>query len=429
MKVIERIRAASKILTSTRFANYSLTDFENDFNKTFYEGTETNSGIKVDEESAKKFSVVYACIKNISEDIATMPTEIRKYKDVKNTSNGSDVASYIPLHDVVRYKANEEQEALTFFETMQNHALSSGNAYAHKEINGKGQVTSLRILNWQKITPRRNEKTGKIEYCFDNNGEEIILRKDEVFHLAGFGFDGMVGYSPVRMAMNSIGLGLAAEHFAADFFKNGANVGAIIELPNAIKNPEALRNELKEKYVGLGKSHQAMVLEQGVKYHSLSMPLAEAQFIENRRFQIEEIARIYRMPPHMVGDLSRATFSNIEEQSLSYLRQTLFAWIQRWESAINTQLLTKFDRQKGLFCRFNIDELLRADSTTRATTNNIKRQNGIITTNEWRASDNMNPREEKEADMLFFNGNMIPISGREEEKKEKKDDNILQEEK
>jgi len=416
--------------------NYSLADFDRDFERRFYGGWDSKTGAVVNEETAMKFTAVYACNRIISEDIGLLPMEIRKWRDPRNKSKGSDVAFDYPLNDVLLNSPNNEMNAMTFEETFQSHILQSGNGYAYKTINNRGQVTGLKLLNWFNVEPKRNKDTGEIYYELNDRGKLIPLNKDEVFHIPGLGYDGIVGYSPIKMAMEAVGLGLAAEEFAARFYSNGANVGGFITMADGVKDKEDLKKEFNEKFAGLGKAHKVLFLENGMTFQRLNMNLDEAQFLETRRFQIEEIARIYRMPPHMIGDLTHATFSNIEHQDLAYVKRTLLPWIKRWEISNDTQNLTKRDRQQGLFTQINIDELLRGDTKTRADVNHIKRQDGVISVNEWRATDNINPREEKEADELHMNGNMRnikiansvePVSGQQfsEQRIEEKVDSLI----
>lgn len=396
------------IISNVLMRNYSMTDFNKDFETYFYAGAKSNTGVRVTEESALKFSAVYACVRAISEDIGMLPIELRKWRDINNKSKGSDIDYAHPLNDCLSYEPNSEMNAMTFSETLQSHILLSGNGYAYKYYDGRGRINKLKLLDWKSIAPVRIN--GEIKYSCGAESNKIEFEKWEIFHIPGLGFDGLTGRSPVRMAMEAIGLGLAAEEFGARFFSNGANVGGVITMPGSIKDKEGLKKEFNEKWGSLEKSHKVMFLEEGMKFEKMVMPLNEAQFLETRKFQVEEIARIYRTPHHIIQHLDHSTFSNIEHQDLEYTKHTLLPWIRRWEQAIDTQLLTKNDRMAGYFAIFNIEELLRGDSITKANTNHIKRQDGVITGNEWRSTDGMNPRPEPEADKLIINGNMRDIS-------------------
>jgi HK97 family phage portal protein len=387
--------------------NYSLNDFERDFNSHFYGGWKSKSGIPINEESAMKFSAVYACVRIISEDIGMLGTEIRKWRNPRDRSKGSDPALDHPLYDVLAFQPNNNMTAMGFYETMQEHILLSGNAYAYKIRTGN-RVTGLQLLNWKNMTVEL-DNTGNIIYKFEDGAQKYTWKQDEIFHIPGLGSDGIVGKSPIAMCMDAVGLGLAAEEFANMFYSNGANVGGIITMPGSIKDKEGLRTEIKNKYEGLGKAHKLMVLEEGMSFQKMIMPLNEAQFIDTRKFQKIEIASIYRMPPKMIQDHEKSTYSNNEQQELDYVKHTIMPWVKRWEQSIDTRLLTREERRQGYYTRFNFDELLRGDAKTRADVNHIRRQDGIISGNEWRAMDDMNPRPEPEADALIINGNMREI--------------------
>lgn len=403
MQLWQKFKMAGNILTAK---NYSLSDFEKDFNRFFYGGKPSISGVNVNEDTALRFSAVLACVRVLSETIAAMPIKVYKRRA---SGTGRDIAYTHPLYRLLHDEPNDEMTAFKMQETMQSHVVLSGNAYAYKELDGRGRVKSLKLLNWEKISPERNKNTGKIEYIFDDNGTKIPFNYDEIFHISGLGFDGIKGHSPIMLSMDAVGLGMAAEQFASYFYSNGANIGGFIETPEAVKDKEDLKKEFTEKFTGLGKSHKVIFLENGMKFQKLVMPLAEAQFIETRKFQIQEIARIYRVPLHLIQDLERATFSNIEHQDLGFIKHTMFPWVVRWEQEINHRLLTPFERAQGYYVEFCMDAILRGDAKSRAEVLHIKRQDGIVSANEWRELDNQNPQEGEHGDKYFINGNMIPV--------------------
>lgn len=232
---------------------------------------------------------------------------------------------------------------------------------------------------------------------------------DEVLHIAGLGFDGLIGYSPIAMAKNAIGLSMAAEQYGATFFKNDATPGGVLEHPNVVKDPERLRKSWHSQFSG-SNNHSIAVLEEGMTFHQLSIPPDQAQFLDTRKFQLDEIARIFRVPPHMVGDLDRSTFSNIEQQSLEFVKYTLNPWCIRWEQAMNQQLLSADDQRK-YFVKFNVDGLLRGDYESRMNGYAIGRQNGWLSANDIRELEDLNRIPTNEGgDEYLVNGNMLPLN-------------------
>ena len=236
----------------------------------------------------------------------------------------------------------------------------------------------------------------------------VILKPSDVLHVPGLGFDGLVGYSPIAMAKNAIGLAIATEEYGAKFFANGATPGGILEYPGTVKNPEAVRESWTKGFSG-NNSHKVAVLEEGMKYTPISISPNEAQFLETRKFQIDEIARIFRVPPHMVGDLEKSSFSNIEQQSLEFVKYTLNPWCVRWEQAMNQQLLSK-EEQGRYFIKFNVDGLMRGDYESRMNGYAIGRQNGWLSANDIRELEDLNriPTEDG-GDEYLVNGNMLPV--------------------
>ena len=234
---------------------------------------------------------------------------------------------------------------------------------------------------------------------------DIVLYADEVLHIPGLGFDGLVGYSPIALAKNAIGISIACEEYGASFFGNNANPSGVLEHPGVIKNPDKLRDAWHRAYGGKN-SHKVAVLEEGVKFTPISIPNNEAQFLETRKFQIEEIARMYRVPLHMIGDLDHATFSNVEHLSLDFVKYSLDPWIVRWEQSLQKALLS--DSEKGqYFVKFNVDGLLRGDYASRMQGYATARQNGWMSANDIRELEDMNMISEEEGGNLYLcNGSM-----------------------
>lgn len=231
-----------------------------------------------------------------------------------------------------------------------------------------------------------------------------------MLHIPGLGFDGLVGYSPIAMAKNAIGMGIACEEYGARFFANGAAPGGVLEHPGTVKDPQKIRDSWNSVYRGTGNAHKVAVLEEGMKYTPIGISPEQAQFLETRKFQINEIARIFRVPPHMVGDLEKSSFSNIEQQSLEFVKYTLEPWVIRWEQSIMRALLTE-DEKKTYFAKFNLEGLLRGDYQSRMNGYAIARQNGWMSANDIRELENLDRiSAEDGGDLYLINGNMLPLA-------------------
>ena len=290
-----------------------------------------------------------------------------------------------------------------------------GNAYAQIIRNGKGEVVALYPLMPNKMTVDRDEQ-GHLFYSYQRSNDEalkdngtVILLPSDVLHIPGLGFDGLVGYSPIAMAKNAIGLAIATEEYGAKFFANGAAPSGVLEHPGTIKDPSRVRDAWQSQFGGSSNSGKVAVLEEGMKYTPISISPEQAQFLETRKFQINEIARIFRVPPHMVGDLEKSSFSNIEQQSLEFVKYTLDPWVIRWEQSIRRTLLTPDEKSK-YYVSFNVEGLLRGDYQSRMNGYATARQNGWMSANDIRELENLDriPAEDG-GDLYLINGNMLPM--------------------
>jgi len=289
------------------------------------------------------------------------------------------------------------------------HLLLWGNAYAQIIRDGRGKVIALYPLMPDKMTLDRTEK-GEIYYLYNKDGMIYPLRNDEVLHIPGLGFDGLVGYSPIAMAKNAIGMAIATEEYGAKFFANGANPGGVLEHPGVVKDPARIRESWNAVYQGSGNAHRVAVLEEGMKFQSIGIPPEQAQFLETRKFQLNEIARIFRIPPHMVGDLEKSSFSNIEQQSLEFVMYTLDPWVIRWEQAIQRALFSTTEKEE-YFAKFNVNGLLRGDYQSRMQGYAVGRQNGWLSADDIRELEDMNKLPEGSGgEKYLVNGNMVDIS-------------------
>ena len=371
----------------------------------------SNAGKAVNERSAMQMTAVYACVRILSESIAGLPVHVYKYTD----SGSKEKAIKHPLYRLIHDEPNPEMTSFVFRETLMTHLLLYGNAYAQIIRNGKGEVIALYPLMANRMSVDRDDK-GHLYYQYQMQDSDaptmkngtVILKPSDVLHIPGLGFDGLVGYSPIAMAKNAIGLAIATEEYGAKFFANGATPGGILEYPGTVKNPEAVRESWTKGFSG-NNSHKVAVLEEGMKYTPISISPNEAQFLETRKFQIDEIARIFRVPPHMVGDLEKSSFSNIEQQSLEFVKYTLEPWIVRWEQSINRALLSETEKAT-YFVKFNVDGLLRGDYQSRMNGYATARQNGWMSANDIRELENLDRiPAELGGDLYLINGNMTKL--------------------
>ena len=364
---------------------------------------QSSSGKRVNERTAMTMSAVYSCVRILSETLASLPLHVYEITDV-----GSQKATNHTLYNLLHNEPNAEMTSFIFRETLMTHLLLWGNAYAQIIRNGKGDVIGLYPLMPDKMKVDRDEHN-TIYYTYQSSdGAIVTLTTQDILHIPGLGFDGLVGYSPIAMAKNAIGMSMAAEEYGAKFFSNGATPSGILEHPGTVKNAQALRDSWTRGFSG-SNSHKVAILEEGMKYTPISISPNEAQFLETRKFQINEIARIFRIPPHMVGDLEKSSFSNIEQQSLEFVKYTLDPWVIRFEQAFNRRLLK--DKEKSQFyVKFNVNGLLRGDYQSRMNGYAVGRQNGWMSANDIRALENLDriPAEEG-GDLYLVNGNMLPL--------------------
>ena len=373
----------------------------------------TTSGKSVTERSAMQMTAVYSCVRILSEAVAGLPLHVYRYNDSGGKEKAVDHPLYLLLHD----EPNPEMTSFIFRETLMTHLLLWGNAYAQIIRNGKGEVIALYPLMPNRMTVDRDEN-GHLYYQYSRSNDEAIKSKDstvilqpkDVLHIPGLGFDGLVGYSPIAMAKNAIGLAIATEEYGAKFFANGAAPSGVLEHPGTIKDPSKVREAWQSQFGGSQNSGKVAVLEEGMKYTPISISPEQAQFLETRKFQINEIARIFRVPPHMVGDLEKSSFSNIEQQSLEFVKYTLDPWVVRWEQAISRALLTP-DEKKRYFVKFNLEGLLRGDYQSRMQGYATARQNGWMSANDIRELENLDLiAPEDGGDLYLVNGNMVPLT-------------------
>ena len=361
-----------------------------------------------------RVTAVYSCVRILSEAIASLPLHLYKQID----KGGKEKAINHPLYKLLHDEPNPEMTSFVFRETLMSNLLLWGNAYAQIIRNGKGQIIALYPLMPNRMSVDR-DPNGRIYYTYSVNDSDnpklrklgqIRMTKDEIFHIPALGFDGVVGYSPIAMAKNAVGMALATEEYGAKFFANGASPSGVLEHPGNIKDPTKLRESWNSLFQGSSNSHKIAILEEGLKYQPIGISPNEAQFLETRKFQIDEIARIFRVPPHMVGDLDKSSFSNIEQQSLEFVKYTLDPWVTRWEQAIHRSLLLESEK-KEYFAKFNVDGLLRGDYQSRMNGYSVGIQNGFLSPNDIRSLENMDLIPDNLGGNLYLvNGSMQKLS-------------------
>ena len=390
----------------------------------FFMGGST-AGKRVTEQSAMQMTAVYSCVRILSEAVASLPLQFYKY----NADGGKEKAVDHPLYFLLHDEPNPEMTSFVFRETLMSHLLLWGNAYAQIIRNGRGEIIALYPLMADRMSVKR-DKDGQLYYEYTVTVDDaptvqwpvVKLMPSEVLHIPGLGFDGLVGYSPIAMAKNAIGMAIACEEYGAKFFANGAAPSGVLEHPGTIKDPSRIRESWQSTFGGSSNANKVAVLEEGMKYTPISISPEQAQFLETRKFQIDEIARIFRVPPHMIGDLEKSSFNNIEQQSLEFVKYTLDPWVARGEQAMVRSLLTA-EEKKRYFVKFNVDGLLREDYQSRMNGYATARQNGWMSANDIRELENLDriPAEQG-GDLYLVNGNMMKlenaaeIGGRDETK-------------
>ena len=367
---------------------------------------DTSSGISVSEADALKYLTVYACVSLISGDLARLPLILyKKYPD-----GSKERMIKHPLYDLLHTKPNDETTSFNWREAAESHLLLWGNHYSELERSNDNTIVNL----WQLPNPgavKVIRRSNRLFYTWrDENGREIVKPKDDMLHIPGFGFNGVYGQSMIAMAREAIGMGLAAEEFGGRYFGNGTHPTGVLEMEEYLgDDEERFKKDLKTQYAGLGKSHNVMLLQGGMKYRTMTVPLEDAQFLETRDHQKTEICGMYHVPPHKIAlHGANSNYNNLEQENQGYVDSCLMHWLVRWEQGLSHQLLTTKERRDGLFFEFLVDGMLRGDSETRGNFYNKLWQMGALSPDEIRAKENMNPLP-ADGDQYFVPLNFIPL--------------------
>lgn len=339
-------------------------------------------------EVAMTYTALFGCVRVLSETLAAMP--IMLYR--KKAGGDREVVNNLPIYDVLHNQPNGEMSPFSFKEACMISLNLGGNTVSEKIYSQNGAIMGVYPYHWSMVRIERDDG-GRLVYIIKQGNEERKLARDRVFHIPGLSFDGVIGVSPIEYAANTIRLGLNFESFGNKFYQNGANASGVFTFPGKMSDDafQRLKSDLTKNYTGMANLGRPMILEEGADFRQLTIKPADAQLIESRKFQTEDIARIYRVPLHLIQNLDKATFSNIEQQSLEFVMYTMLPWFKRWEEAINSQLLTLKDRQDGYYAEFKIDSLLRGDAKSRAEAYAAGRQWGWLSVNDIRKLENMSP--------------------------------------
>lgn len=354
-------------------------------------GSTSTTGRTVTPQASVSSTAVWAAVRIISESIATLP--LRVYE---RTGAGRTVATKHPLYPLLHDRPNVRQTAVEFREQQLASLLLWGNSYAYIERWPSGRPRYLWPLRADRVTVKVDVTTqsdplpGLVYVVQTQDGSQVVYPADDVLHVRGLSSDGMLGLSPIQVHRDAVGLEMAEREFAARFFGNNGRPGGVLKVQGRLSNDAAqrLKASWETAHRGLDNAHRVAVLEEGIEWQGMGMPLADAQFVEQRRFSIEEIARIFRVPLHLMGDLQRATFSNIEHQGIEFVVHTIRPWVVRLEQAYNTLLYPS--ERSSLYVEHVVDALLRGDLKARYDAYAVGRQWGWLSVNEIRALENLN---------------------------------------
>lgn len=371
-------------------------------------GGGSKSGVTVNEDTAMQVTAVFACVRLLAETISSLPIQLLRLKN-----GGKEKAVNHPLYFILHNEPNPEQTIVEFMQVMIINALLTGRAIAEVVKNEAGNIVEMWPIPTGNVTITRNTSTKELMYQVRApDGKSYTLYPENIFEFKWLTPNGIDVYKPLIAAREAIGLALATEQYGSEFFANGTNVGGVIEYDGKLSEPnkKTFRESVREKYEGLGKTNRLLFLESGSKFQKVTSTPNESQFIETRKFQVIEIARFFNVPPHLIMDLERATFSNIENQSLGFVIYSLRPWLVKIEQALQKYCLTQSEKKKYII-KFNVSALLRGDFKTRMDGYAIGRQNGWLSANDIRELEDINLiPDEQGGNIYLVNGNMIPIT-------------------
>ena len=353
---------------------------------------ESKAGVRVGRETAMRVSAVYSCCRILAESIASLPVHLYR----RLPGGGKERATDHPMYDLVHRAPNPQMSAYQWMETMVYHMVMTGNAYNEKATNNAQGVHAVYPWNPEQTKIERTAK-GELRYELEEtDGTKRVRSAPQMLHIPGMAWDGISGMSPISYARESIGLAVATEEFGARFYSNGTNMGTVYTMAEGVRlgpdEKDKLVEDLRAKHAGLSKAHSAILLPHGITASKVSIPPDDAQFIETRKMQVEEVARIFRIPLHMIQAETKSTSwgTGIESMSRGFVIYTLRPWLCRIEQVLNRSLLAEGE-QREYFFEFLVDALLRGDQQARAEYFTAAIQNGWMSRNEVREIENKNP--------------------------------------
>lgn len=375
-------------------------------------GHSTAAGVRVTADTATRINAVYACIGILAESMAALPLDVFERLD----GGGKRKSINHPLHNKLHNQPNRWQTSFEWREMMIGHLMLRGNAYSEIISTGNNPVAELIPLHPDRVTPFW-APNGNIAYQYrPESGESRVILQEEMHHLKLRSNDGLTGISPIDECRESLGLASAAEEFGSRFFSNGSTLTGVLEHPGKLsdKGVERLRKDWEERHQGAPNSNRVAIFEDGMQWKQIGIVPEQAQFLETRKFQIAEIARIFRIPPHMLADLERATFNNIEELGISFVKYTLNHLIVRWEQVMFRDLIAPSSRRKYVIA-FNVEGLLRGDTKSRAEFYKTMQNLGNMSINEVREKENLNPIPGGDVHMVPLNMTTLDKLGAEDD--------------
>ena len=344
----------------------------------------SKTGVQVSEDNALTFSAVYAAVRIISETIASIPLNVYQ-------ADGETRVKAVghPVQDLLAKAPNSVSSTFTFREAIASNLVLHGNAYAKIEMNAAGRPTALIPLNPMKVEVKVVD--GEKVYVFDKKHTYLDY---EMLHFVGLSFNGLTGKSPLSMAREAVAIGLAAQEYGARFYSNGANAGGVITAPGRLNTEvvKRLRESWNRAQSGNSNSHSTAILEEGMKYEKIGLDPEAAQFLQSRKFQVNEIARIFRIPPSYLADLDNSsTKANVEQQAIQFVRDCIAPYIRRMEVELNRKLFR--EDEPNLYAYFTMDSLMRGDQKARYEAYAVARNWGWLSVNDIRDLENLNPIE------------------------------------